>query len=148
MYRLLKACKFSWWWCPLLCIIVSEKCRSCACTLACTEIFVLYPTNKEMKIEEFQNIQNFRVRSEHNKQSGQVIIERMSCKSWFSESYAWIITYSKCSNLCQMSKLSSNFGCLFTFFQLIVLIQSDHINSTKSILILLNKSHFNLFDLK
>ena len=61
---------------------------------------------------------------------------------------AWIITYSKCSNLHQMLKLLSNFGCLFTFFQLIVLILSDHINSTKSIHIFLNKSHFNLFDSK
>ena len=56
MYRLLKACKFSWWRCPLLCIIVSEKCRRCACTLACTEIFVLYPTNKDMKVLELQYI--------------------------------------------------------------------------------------------
>jgi mannosyltransferase OCH1-like enzyme len=40
------------------------------------EIFLLYPTNKEMKIEEFQDNQNVRVRLKQNKQTGQVIIER------------------------------------------------------------------------
>ena len=27
----------------------------------------------------------------------------------------WFISYSKCSNWCRISKLLSNFGCLFTF---------------------------------
>ena len=31
-----------------------------------------------------------------------------------SETYVWFISYSKCSNWRQISKLSSNFGCLFT----------------------------------
>ena len=29
--------------------------------------------------------------------------------------YVWFISYSKCSNWRQISKLSLNFGCLFTF---------------------------------
>ena len=40
--------------------------------------------------------------------------------------YVWFISYSKFSNWCWISKFSSNIGCLFTsFFQLIILIQSD-----------------------
>ena len=40
------------------------------------EIFLLYPTKKELKIEEFLDNQNLRVRLKQNKQSGYVIIER------------------------------------------------------------------------
>ena len=31
------------------------------------------------------------------------------------QTLVWFISYSKCSNWCQISKLLSNFGCLFSF---------------------------------
>ena len=31
------------------------------------------------------------------------------------DDYFWFISYSKCSNWCQISKLLSNCGCLFSF---------------------------------
>ena len=38
-----------------------------------------------------------------------------SNSNFFLYIYVWFISYSKCSNWRQISKLASNFGCLFTF---------------------------------
>ena len=46
--------------------------------------------------------------------------------------YIQFISYSKCSNWCQISKLLSNFGCLFTFCYL------DGANSIKTDLHIFN----------
>ena len=51
--------------------------------------------------------------------------EQVSSIYLFS-TYVWFISYSKCSNWHWISKLASNFGCLFTFCYL------DGANSIKT----------------
>ena len=54
------------------------------------------------------------------------IIIHVKSETHSNVTYVWIISYSKCSNWYQISKLSSNFGCLITFCYL------DGANSIKT----------------
>ena len=69
----------------------------------------------------------------------------MYCQTMGSKPFAWIITYSKCSNCRQVSKFLSNFGCLFTLS--VCFKQHGKLRLQKNNKAF-NLSHFNLFDLK